>query len=261
MSAPRGLFVTGTDTGVGKTLVAAGLLRLARRRGLTPIPFKPVETGCDPEPADARRLWRAAVPPIDMGTLGGSPNPPAMGRAGQSPAGPHAIALDDVCMHAFPLPAAPALAAQAAGRRIDVAALAGRAHALAERGDFLLVEGAGGLLVPYGDGQTTADLAALIGLPLLVVGRMALGTINHVALTLAEAARRNLTVAACILNRTDADVGPHESGNLEMIAAVTGRRPLGVVAHLPAEARDDDDRVADAIETAIGDQGLRLLLG
>ena len=234
MSAPTGLFVTGTDTGVGKTVVAAGLLRLARRRGLTPIPFKPVETGCDPEPADARRLWRAAAPPISA---------------------------DDVCMQALPLPAAPALAAAAAGRRIDVGALAARARTLADHGDFLLVEGAGGLLVPYADGQTTADLAARIGLPLLVVGRMALGTINHVALTLAEAERRGLSIAGCLLNRTESEIGPHETGNLELIASVTGRRPLGVVAHLPGGARDDDDRVADAVRDALGDDGLRALLG
>ena len=63
MTPLRGLFVTGTDTGVGKTLVATGLLRYARRVGLTPIPFKPVETGCDPKPLDALCLWRAAAPP------------------------------------------------------------------------------------------------------------------------------------------------------------------------------------------------------
>ena len=231
--AVRGLFVTGTDTGVGKTLVAAGLLRLARRQGLVPIPFKPVETGCDPEPADARRLWRAARPPI----------PP-----------------DDVCLHAFPLPAAPALAAAAAGRRLDIGVMAERARALAGHGDFLVVEGAGGLLVPYADGQTTADLAARLGLPLLVVGRTALGTINHVALTLAEAARRGLPVAGCILSRTEPEIGAHENGNVELIAAITGRRPLGVVPHLAADARDDDDRVADAVRDSVGD-GLRLLLG
>jgi dethiobiotin synthetase len=231
--AGRGLFVTGTDTGVGKTLVAAGLLRLARRQGLVPIPFKPVETGCDPEPADARRLWRAARPPI----------PP-----------------DDVCLHALPLPAAPALAAAAAGRRLDVAGMAERARALAGLGDFLVVEGAGGLLVPYADGQTTADLAARLGLPLLVVGRTALGTINHVALTLAEAGRRGLPVAGCILSRSQPEIGPHEDGNVELIAALTGRRPLGVVPYLAADARDDDDRVADAVRDSLGD-GLRLLLG
>jgi len=233
VGAGRGLFVTGTDTGVGKTLVAAGLLRLARRQGLVPIPFKPVETGCDPEPADARRLWRAARPPI----------PP-----------------DDVYLHAFPLPAAPALAAAAAGQRLDLGVMVERAQALAGRGDFLVVEGAGGLLVPYADGQTTADLAARLGLPLLVVGRMALGTINHVALTLAEAARRSLPVAGCILSRTEPEIGAHENGNVELIAALTGCRPLGVVPYLAADARDDDDRVADAVRDSVGD-GLRLLLG
>jgi dethiobiotin synthetase len=230
---PRGLFVTGTDTGVGKTLVGAGLLRLARRRGRVPIPFKPVETGCLPEPADARRLWRAAQPPI----------------------GP-----DEVCLHALPLPAAPALAAAAAGVQLDLAALADRALVLAARGDFLLVEGAGGLLVPYAGNQTGADLAARLGLPVLVVGRMALGTINHVALTLAELGRRGLPVAGCLLNRTEPDVGPHEQGNAELIAAVTGRRPLGVVAHLGG-ARDDDDRTADAVFEAVADVGLSRLLG
>ena len=231
---PRGLFVTGTDTGVGKTLVAAGLLRLARRAGRTPVPFKPVETGCDPEPLDARRLWRAARPPV---------------------------AAEEICLHALALPAAPAQAAAAAGVRIDLAALAARARTLAARGDFLLVEGAGGLLVPYEGGQTAADLAGMLGLPLLVVGRTALGTINHVALTLAEAARRALTVAGCLLNRTGPEIAPHEAGNMEMIAAVSGCRPLGVVPHLPAAIRDDDDAVADAVRDAVGEAGLRRLLG
>jgi dethiobiotin synthetase len=230
---PRGLFVTGTDTGVGKTLIAAGLLRLARRQGRVPIPFKPAETGCAPEPADARRLWRAAEPPI---------------------------APEEVCPHPLPLPAAPALAAAAAGRRLDLTALADRAHALAARGDFLLVEGAGGLLVPYVDGETTADLAARIGLPLLIVGRMALGTINHVCLTVAEAKRRRLAIAGCILSRTEPDIAPHEGGNIELIAAVTGQRPLAVVPHLPIAAREDDDLLADALADALGDR-LGVLLG
>ena len=138
-------------------------------------------------------------------------------------------------------------------------ALADRAHALAGRGDFLLVEGAGGLLVPYADGETTADLAARLGLPLLIVGRMALGTINHVALTIAEAKRRRLPIAGCVLSRTEPEVGPHEDGNVALIAAVSGHRPLAILPHLPADARDDDDRVADAVRDALGELGLRAL--
>jgi dethiobiotin synthetase len=234
VTAPRGIFVTGTDTGVGKTVIAAGLLRLALRSGRVPIPFKPAETGCDPEPADARRLWRAAAPPLRP---------------------------DDVCMHALPLPAAPALAAAQAGVAIDLVAVADRAYTLGQRGDFLLVEGAGGLLVPYSGAETAADLAARIGLPLLIVGRTALGTINHVALTLAEATRRRLPIAGYILNQTQPEAGPQESGNAKMIAAVTGRRPLASVPYLPPGVRDDDDRLADALGTALGEDVVRRLLG
>ena len=84
----RGLFVVGTDTGVGKTTVACGLLRLALRRGLRPVPFKPVETGCDPNPLDAWALWRASG---------------------------ERVAREGVCSYALRLPAAPALAAQSEG--------------------------------------------------------------------------------------------------------------------------------------------------
>jgi dethiobiotin synthetase len=164
-------------------------------------------------------------------------------------------------MHALPLPAAPALAASAAGLQVDLVAVADRAYALGRRGNFLLVEGAGGLLVPYAAHETAADLAARIGLPLLVVGRTALGTINHVSLTLAEAARRRLRVAGYILNRTLPEAGPHEDGNSDMIAAVTGVRPLGEIPHLPADVRDDDDRLADALLAALGEDVVSALLG
>jgi dethiobiotin synthetase len=94
-----------------------------------------------------------------------------------------------------------------------------------------------------------------------VVGRTALGTINHVALTLAEAARRRLRVAGYILNRTTPDEGPHESGNAEMITAVTGLAPLGTIPHLPSDVRDDDDKLADALVGALGPDILTVLLG
>ena len=192
MTPLRGLFVTGTDTGVGKTLVAAGLARYARRLGLAPIPFKPVETGCDPDPLDALCLWRAAQPPL----------PPA-----------------DVCLYALRLPAAPALAAAAENQSIDVDRIVSRARELAALGDLLIVEGAGGLLVPYAGSTTAADLAAQLRLPLLVVARTALGTINHTALTLAEARRRHLPIAGCILSRVAEDIAPHEAANADLIAS------------------------------------------
>ena len=79
--------------------------------------------------------------------------------------------------------------------------------------------------------------------------------------SLADLARRRLPVAGYLLSRTDSEAGPHESGNAELIATITGRRPLGIVPHVPPEARDDDDRAADAVEAAIGEDGLRALFG
>jgi dethiobiotin synthetase len=230
----RGCFVTGTDTGVGKTVVSVALLRLAHRRGLRPIPFKPAETGCAPHPADARALWIAARPPITEA---------------------------DVCLYALRLPAAPAQAAAAEGVRIDLQRIAESAVALAAKGDLLIVEGAGGLLVPYDAGVTCADIAARLELPLLVVARTALGTVNHTALTLREAARASLVVAGVILNRTREDEEPHEAGNGDLIADLTGQRPLGTLPWLPPERARDPDAVADALATSIGEPALDELLG
>jgi dethiobiotin synthetase len=229
-----GLFVTGTDTGVGKTMVSVGLLRLAQQRGLRPVPFKPAETGCDPHPADARALWLAA----------GSP-----------------VAETDVCLYSLRLPAAPAQAAAAEGITIDLQCICDHARTLAARGGLLLVEGAGGLLVPYSPGVTCLDIAARLELPLLVVARTALGTVNHTALTLREAHRSSLEVAGVILNRTTPAQAPHEPGNADLIAELTGHRPLGTLPWLTPEQAADADAVADALATSIGEAALDRLLG
>jgi dethiobiotin synthetase len=232
-----GLFVVGTDTAVGKTTVAVALARLARRGGRVPIPYKPVETGCDPLPLDAHRLWDAAQPPI---------------------------ARDAVCPFPLPLAAAPAAAALASGTRLDLDVLVGRARDLATHGDFLIVEGAGGLLVPLDGAHTNADLGAGLGLRLLVVGRTALGTINHVALTLAEIARRQLKLAGLILVQTTWPAQPHEPFNASLIEDLTGVRPLGTLPYLPelAEAKSPDpDRLADALARSVSPSALGQLFG
>jgi dethiobiotin synthetase len=232
-SRRRGLFITGTDTGVGKTLISAALLRYARRLGRVPIPFKPAETGCAPDPADALALWRAAAPPV---------------------------AAADVCLYALRLPVAPAAAAEAEGVRIDLERIAGRADALAASGDLLIVEGAGGLLVPYADGATGADVAKRLGLPLLVVARTALGTVNHTSLTLREAARSGLDVAGLILNRTPGSEGPQEAGNVALIASLTGCRALGTFPTLRPAAASDPELLADALAAAVPERDLLALL-
>jgi dethiobiotin synthetase len=214
----RGLFLTGTDTGVGKTTIAAAILRHARNHGRQLIPFKPAETGCDPEPADALRLWEAARPPVSRGA---------------------------VCLYPLPLPAAPYAAAQRAGIVISLPAILERADQLGARGDGLVVEGAGGLLVPYGPQLTGADLAVALGLPVLLVARTALGTINHVALSVGELRRRpEISLAGIILVDTVPGKAAHHESNLPLIEGLTGIRPLGIFPHIDTP---DADRLALAL--------------
>jgi dethiobiotin synthetase len=230
----RGLFIVGTDTGVGKTTVGAGLIRLLRRSGRRPIPFKPVETGCAPAPLDATRLWRAADRPLP---------------------------LAEICPFALALPAAPAAAAAALGSERDLDDLVRRALTAATAGDCLVVEGAGGLLSPYGRGWTNADLATRLGLPILLVARVALGTINHVALTIGELARRKLPLAALVLVRTQPEAAPHEPSNARLIEETTGVAPIGTIPWLSPAEHADDERLAAIVSGVFPESEIRRLFG
>ena len=178
MSAPRGFFVTGTDTGVGKTLVACALVRGLRTRGVDAGAMKPVETGVgEVGPLDALALRRAA----------GDEDP-----------------LEDVCPLRYALAAAPTVAASADGRDVEVWAIRQAYERLAVRHDCVIVEGAGGLLVPVAEQFSMADLARELELPLLVVARAALGTINHTLLTLEVAVARGLSVVGVVISHAGA---------------------------------------------------------
>jgi dethiobiotin synthetase len=227
---PPGLFIAGTDTGVGKTEVAAAILRHLRGQGRQPIPFKPAETGADPVPLDAARLHEAAQPPV---------------------------AVERTCLYPLSLPAAPQAAATAAGISITAAAILERAAELAAAGDSLLVEAAGGLLVPYAPGLTGADLAQLLGLPVLLVGRTALGTINHVALSTNELRRRGLSLHGVILSQTGPDQQPHEASNLPLIRELTGLEPFGILPYVPDCT---PARLAEALAGALTAEALARLL-
>jgi dethiobiotin synthetase len=225
-----GLFVTGTDTGVGKTTIGVALLRHAAGRGRRLVPFKPAETGCAPDPQDAHRLWDAA-------------------RA----ATPRA----STCLYALPLPAAPKAAAEQAGITISLEAILRRADELAAHADGLVVEGAGGLLVPYAPRLTGADLATALGLPALVVARTALGTVNHVALTVSELRRRAIPLAGIILVASQREPSPHDTTNAPLIADLTGVRPIGIFPHTPEP--HDADTLASLLSEAVGADPLATL--
>jgi dethiobiotin synthetase len=168
----RGIFVTGTDTAVGKTFVAAGVAAALGRRGVDVGVMKPIASG---SADDARELIRAS-------------------RVSD--------ALDLVNPIRLKEPLSPHLAARREGRTIDLRVIDRAYRELSRRHDFLIVEGAGGLLVPIRDRFTMADLAKRLGLPLLIVARDALGTINHTTLTVEAARSRGLKVIGVVVNRS-----------------------------------------------------------
>jgi len=173
----RGLFVTGTDTSVGKTVVAGAIVAALRARGERVAAFKPVVTGTD-EPA--RPGW-----PPDHELLAAA--------AGAS--------VQAVAPHVFGPPVSPHLAAELAGVELDLAALvrAARAALAGNGADVLVAEGVGGLLVPLTPHHTVRDLAVALGLPLIVVARPGLGTINHTLLTLEAARAAQLAIAGVVM--------------------------------------------------------------
>lgn len=205
----RGLFVTGTDTGVGKTFVGCTLARGLRAAGVDVGVMKPAETGVPPEgPQDALALRAAA----------GVDDP-----------------IELVCPQRFALPASPEVAARAEGRRVSLDAIATAFERLAARHAFMLVEGAGGLLVPLDADFDMADLATRLGLPLLVVARARLGTINHTLLTLAAAGARGLDVAGVVISHADGPLTAADAQNLASLRARLGSRLVGELG--PADER------------------------
>ena len=176
---PRGLFITGTDTGVGKTYVAALIARALVAAGRKVGVYKPAASGCTRDGGslvcdDAVALWNAA------------------GQPGE---------LDRVCPQRFAA-AAPHLAARAEGRGIDAAMLRDGIEYWTQRSEIVLVEGSGGLMSPMGEDEYVADLAEALRFPLVVVSRNVLGTINHTLQTLIAAAAfgEGLPVAGVVLN-------------------------------------------------------------
>jgi dethiobiotin synthetase len=170
----RGCFVTGTDTGVGKTVLAAALAAALRAGGVHVGAFKPVVTGLD-EPEPGR--------PADHDLLGAA--------AGLAPSA--------VAPLRFGPPVSPHLAAELAGTAIDASELVAAARAAGAAADALIVEGVGGLLVPLTPDFTVRDLAVALGLPVVVAARPGLGTISHTLLTVEAARAAGLDVRAVVL--------------------------------------------------------------
>lgn len=193
LARERAVFVTGTDTGVGKTWVSCALARAWSDAGLRVGVFKPAESG---DGGDAQALLRAARSPLP---------------------------LDLVRPYAFKRPLAPAMAAAEEGKSVSLAGLRLCYRQVKAASERVLVEGAGGLLVPYGPRLDGAGLAKALGLPLLIIARAKLGTINHSLLTLEAARRRGLRVLGVVLN------GPHDRKDPSIPKNAAAIRRLGKV--------------------------------
>jgi dethiobiotin synthetase len=198
----RGIFVTGTDTGVGKTIVAAALLRGLMAEGFRSAGMKPVAAGLDdgePVPADARALIAA-----------GNVDAP----------------LADVNPYAFAPPIAPEIAARAAGATIDLDVIASAFSRLAAIADGVVVEGAGGALVPLGPSTDMLDVPARLGLPVLLVVGIRLGCINHALLSALAIRARGLVLAGWVANRIDRDMREGDAN----VSALIERLPAPLCA-------------------------------
>jgi dethiobiotin synthetase len=189
----RGLFVTGTDTGVGKTRVAVALIHALRAQGLRVAAMKPVAAGNAPGELneDVAALLQATNVATD---------------------------LKDVNPYAFAEPVAPHIAAQRAGVRIDLAAIAAAYARLAAAADVVVVEGAGGWRVPLNEREDMADLAQLLGLPVVLVVGLRLGCLNHALLTAESIAGRKLPWAGWVGNHIDSAMA-HPAANLDALRA------------------------------------------
>lgn len=219
MAAPApGLFVTGTDTGVGKTVVAAAVVAALRARGVAVRALKPLITGLD-DPADP--VW--------------PPDHELLARAAGRPA-------SEVKLLGYGPAVSPHLAAELSGKPVCPAELeAGIRDARRER-ETLVVEGVGGLLVPIAPGYDVRDLAAALRLPLVVVARPGLGTINHALLTLEAARARELDVLGVVLNPWPGEPDEIERSNRETIERLGRVR----VSTMPRLAAPDPDVLAVA---------------
>ncbi len=220
----RGLFVTGTDTGVGKTLVAAALARFLHRRGIDVGVCKPVESGvADPSrPGPDAELLRFAAQSSDADEL-----------------------VAPLRLHP---PLAPAVAAEEEKVRVAPELLVAAIEQLGRAHQFLIVEGCGGLMVPLAGGYLVADLVRECGLPLLTVGRAGLGTINHTLLTLFAARSMGLPLAGFLINGMPAQPGPAEESAPHTLASLASADLLGVLPQVAGSEQEKVLALADELE-------------
>ena len=196
----KAFMITGTDTGVGKTFIACCLIESFKKMNFSVFPFKPIETGADPDPEDAKRLINHSGIKAD---------------------------LNKVCPFRFRYPLAPMVAERIEGLKINIEKIKEIYEEAFKNYDIIIAEGAGGLLVPITEKITYADLAVYLNTPIVVVAKSKLGTINHTLLTVRMARAYGLKVVCVILNKFEGkDIA--ERTNPETIAELTNTKVFTV---------------------------------
>ena len=230
------LFITGTDTGIGKTLVGCGIAAALTAQGKRVGVLKPAETGCDRRdgvlyPDDAMRLagYAQSKLPIEI-----------------------------VCPYRFSPPVAPSVAAEQAGVTIRPDRIVEVFQSIVGQHEVTLVEGAGGLLVPLVGRYSFADLARDLGIPILVVVGSKLGALNHTLLTLHCIETRGLPLAGYILNHPTRTADDAIKTNVATLASLTDAPCRGIIPHLTLSEDIDRDRkmLSELFATAVDLPGL-----
>ena len=207
----RGVMVTGTDTEVGKTVVAAGLARFLRGQCLDVGVMKPVASGA----VESEAGGRVSSDVVALVEAAGCSDP-----------------AEWVNPYCFTAPVAPALAAELEGVSVDMERISGCNERLCERHDLTVVEGAGGALTPVFGKLSVADLAQRLRIPALIISRAGLGTINHTVMTVECLRSRGVECLGFFLNRFPSTPDLAERTNAERIAAITGVLHLGSIPEL-----------------------------
>jgi dethiobiotin synthetase len=220
-TGPRGLFITGTDTGVGKTVVVGSLALALKQKGLNVAVMKPIESGLHPshqETSDAERL-RALIMPTQS--------------------------LESISLYRLTSPLAPLAAARIDGVTIDFSPITSAYQELSKHHDLILVEGVGGVMAPISPENTVRDLIRVLGLPSLLIGRTGLGGINHILLALEALHTHNIRVVGILFNHSDRepDSGPQILQHLSTMELVRELRDVPVFGPLKFEKECQHDWV------------------
>jgi dethiobiotin synthetase len=219
MNKPNGFFVTGTDTEVGKTLVSGALILKLREQGINTIGFKPVVAGTYQD-------TNGTTLNEDLETLRIASN----------------LSIDQLslCPYVLNQPAAPHLVAREQGLRLEMSLINQAFRNIQNQADCVVVEGAGGLLIPLNDKEDLGDFTIEINLPIILVVGMKLGCINHALLTCEAIKARNLNIAGWVANTLNTEM-PLLQENLQTLKARITAPFLGLIPALPKELQKSDN--------------------